>query len=66
MSFIMALPEAFLISKNFLLKFNFHTSMPVRAFLAGPVIEFAVASLTVSSQACSVAKQNPVKALRYE
>jgi putative ABC transport system permease protein len=65
-AFVMALPIAFLLGKNFLGRFYFHTPMPFWAFLAGPVIAFVVALLTVSSQTWSVANRNPIKALRYE
>ncbi|MGD0753860.1 MAG: ABC transporter permease [Bacteroidales bacterium] len=65
-AFLLALPIAFMLGKNFLMRFNFHTPMPVWAFLAGPVIASVVALLTVSSQTWSVANRNPVKALRYE
>jgi ABC-type antimicrobial peptide transport system permease subunit len=65
-AFFIALPIALLLGKNFLGRFNFHAPMPFWAFIAGPVIAFVVALLTVSSQTWSVANQNPVKSLRYE
>ncbi|HEX7494946.1 MAG TPA: FtsX-like permease family protein, partial [Bacteroidales bacterium] len=65
-AFFIALPVAFLIGKIFLGRFYFHTSMPLWAFLAGPLIAFVVALLTVSSQTWRVASRNPIKALRYE
>jgi putative ABC transport system permease protein len=65
-AFFIALPVALLLAKNFLGRFYFHTPIPFWAFLAGPVIAFVVALLTVSSQTWSVANRNPVKALRYE
>lgn len=61
-----AVPIAFLAGKSFLGKFYFHTPMPLWAFLTGPLIAYAVALLTVSTQTLSVANRNPVKALRYE
>jgi ABC-type antimicrobial peptide transport system permease subunit len=63
---IIALPMAFLLGKNFLGRFYFHAPMPLWAFIAGPVIAFVVALLTVSSQTWSVASRNPIKSLRYE
>jgi putative ABC transport system permease protein len=65
-AFIIALPIAMLVGKSFLGRFNFHTPMPLWAFLAGPVIAFAVALLTVCSQTWHVANRNPIKSLRYE
>jgi putative ABC transport system permease protein len=63
---ILALPVAFIVGKIFLGRFNFHTPMPLWAFVAGPVIALLVALLTVSSQTFGVANRNPVKTLRYE
>jgi ABC-type antimicrobial peptide transport system permease subunit len=65
-AFILAMPLAFMLGKVFLARFNFHSSVPLWAFIAGPVITFLVALLTVSSQTWSVAKRNPAEALRYE
>ncbi len=65
-SFLLALPLAFMLSKNFLMRFNFHAPMPEWAFLAGPVIASAVALLTVSYQSWCMANRNPVKTLRHE
>ena len=61
-----ALPIAILLGKNFLGRFNFHSPMPVWAFIAGPAIASVVALMTVISQTWSVANRNPVKSLRYE
>jgi ABC-type antimicrobial peptide transport system permease subunit len=65
-AFLIALPIALLLGKNFMGRFNFHAPMPLWAFLAGPVIAFIVALLTVSSQTWRVANREPVKSLRYE
>jgi ABC-type antimicrobial peptide transport system permease subunit len=65
-SFFIALPIAFALGKIFLGKFYFHAPVPVWAFLAGPAIAFIVALSTVSSLTWSVARRNPVEALRYE
>jgi putative ABC transport system permease protein len=61
-----ALPAALFLGRIFLGRFNFHTPMPLLAFLAGPAIAIAVALLTVSSLTWRVANRNPVKSLRYE
>jgi ABC-type antimicrobial peptide transport system permease subunit len=63
---VTALPLAFLLGKIFLGRFNFHTPMPVWAFLTGPAIALIVALLTVVVQTGRAAARNPVKALRYE
>ena len=65
-SFLIAMPIAFLVGKYFLGRFNFRTAMPLWAFIAGPLIAVVVALLTVSSQTWRVASMNPVKTLRYE
>lgn len=65
-SFLIALPFAFLLGRTFLERFHFHTSMPYWIFISGPAIAVAIALLTVSSQAWGVASRNPVKALKYE
>ena len=65
-SFLIAMPIAFIIGKFFLGRFNFHAAMPLWAFIAGPLIAVVVALLTVSSQTWRVASRNPVKTLRYE
>jgi ABC-type antimicrobial peptide transport system permease subunit len=65
-AFLMALPIASLLGKNFLGRFYFHSPMPFWAFLAGPVITCVVALLTVCSQTWRAASRNPVRALRYE
>jgi putative ABC transport system permease protein len=65
-SFLIALPIAFILGNIFLARFYFHTPIPIWAFLVGPAIAFIVALSTVSSQTWSVARRNPVEALRYE
>lgn len=65
-AFVLALPVAFISGKHFLGKFNFHSPMPIWAFLVGPFIAVIVALLTVSSQTWSVANRNPIKSLRFE
>jgi len=65
-AFFFALPVAFLLGNFFLGRFNFHTPMPLWAFLVGPILASAVALSTVSSQTWRAASRNPVKSLRYE
>ena len=65
-AFLIAVPLAFIFGKSFLGRFYFHSPIPLWAFIAGPLIAFTVALLTVSSQTWSVASRNPIKSLRYE
>lgn len=66
LAFAAAVPFAFFIGKSFLGKYFFHATMPLWAFIAGPLIVYAVALLTVSWQTWRIANRNPVEALRYE
>jgi ABC-type antimicrobial peptide transport system permease subunit len=65
-AFIIAVPVAFMFSKVFLARFNFHTTIPVWCFIAGPLIAFLTAILAVLLQTWKAAERNPVKSLRYE
>jgi len=65
-AFIIAMPIAFLLGNIFLGRFFFHTSMPLWAFLVGPLIAYFIALVTVGSQSWRAASRNPVDALRYE
>jgi ABC-type antimicrobial peptide transport system permease subunit len=65
-SFLIAVPIAFMLSYVFLSRFYFHTPLPVWTFIAGPLIAFTIALLTVISLTWRVANRNPVEALRYE
>jgi ABC-type antimicrobial peptide transport system permease subunit len=66
LAFLIAVPIAFILGKNFLGRFYFHSPVPLWAFIAGPLIAFLVALLTISSQTWKIASHNPVKSLRYE
>ena len=63
---IISLPLAFLLGNVFLSRFNFRISMPYWAFLAGPMIAYAIALAAISWQSWRAATRNPVEALRYE
>lgn len=65
-AFFLAIPLAFLIGKNFLGRYYFHTSMPYWAFIAGPLLAYSIALLTVGFQTWRAASKNPVETLRYE
>jgi ABC-type antimicrobial peptide transport system permease subunit len=61
-----AIPIAFMLGNMFLARFNFRTSMPYWAFIAGPVIAYLIALLAVGVQSWRAATRNPVESLRYE
>ena len=61
-----AFPAAYLLGRVFLARFNFHASMPLWAFVAGPLIACMIALITVGWQSWRAASKNPVEALRYE
>jgi ABC-type antimicrobial peptide transport system permease subunit len=63
---ILSLPVVLLFGNSFLGRFNFHASIPLWVFIAGPFVAIMVAILTVSIQTWGVAKRNPVDALRNE
>ena len=65
-SIIIALPVAYFIGNIFLTRFNFHATMPVWTFIAGPLIVYVIALSAVTLQSWRVATRNPVEALRYE
>jgi putative ABC transport system permease protein len=65
-AFFIALPLAFLIGNVFLSRFYFRTPMPLWTFIAGPLISYIVALLTVGWQSWRAAKRNPVESLSYE
>ena len=65
-AFFIALPLAFLIGNVFLSRFYFHTPMPLWTFIAGPLISYIVALLTVGWQSWRAATRNPVESLSYE
>jgi ABC-type antimicrobial peptide transport system permease subunit len=65
-AFFIALPVSFFLGNVFLGRFYFRSPMPLWVFLAGPVIAYIVALLTVSLQSWRAATRNPVEALRYD
>jgi putative ABC transport system permease protein len=66
LSFVIAVPIAFYLLQSWLSEFAFRTSLSWWVFATGGIIAFAVAILTVTWQSWKAAKNNPVKALRYE
>jgi ABC-type antimicrobial peptide transport system permease subunit len=65
-SIIIALPVAYLLGNIFLSRFNFHAPLPLWTFIAGPLIAYIIALLTVGWQSWKAAMRNPVESLRYE
>jgi hypothetical protein len=63
---LVAFPTAFIIGKTFLGRFHFHSSLPLWAFIAGPVLASAVALFTVTVHSLRVASRDPVNSLRHE
>lgn len=65
-AFLFALPVAFILGNIFLSGFYFRSPMPLWPFIAGPLIAYIVALLTVSWQSRKAASRNPVESLSYE
>jgi putative ABC transport system permease protein len=65
-SIIIAIPIAFLLGNIFLSRFSSHATVPIWAFIAGPLIAYMIALSTVSVQSLRAATRNPVETLRYE
>ncbi|MBK7710086.1 MAG: hypothetical protein IPJ37_03295 [Bacteroidales bacterium] len=65
-AFLIAVPLAFLLGKIFLSRFYFRTPMPFWTFIAGPLISYAIAILTVGWQSWRAASRNPVESLSYD
>ncbi len=66
LAFIIAVPVAYFVMKNWLQDFAYRTDMNPLLFLAAGVLALIIAWLTVSYQALRAALTNPVEALRYE
>ncbi len=62
-AFFIAIPIAYLIGKIFLSRFYFRSPMPVWTFIAGPLIAYLVALLSVGWQSLKAATKNPVESL---
>ena len=61
-----AVPIAYVLSRNWLNGFAFRTTMTVWPFVIATVISILITLITVSLQAYRTAKANPVDALKYE
>lgn len=65
-SFVIAVPVAWMLSDKWLKSFVYRTDVPVYIFLAAGFAITAIALFTVSAQAIRAALSNPVKSLRTE
>ena len=65
-SFIIATPVAFVLVNNWLDGFAYHISLGADAFVAGGLLAFIIAMITVSYQSLKAASANPVDSLQNE
>jgi len=63
---MVAVPVAYVLSRNWLNGFAFRTTMTMWPFIIAAAISILVTLITVSLQAYRSAKANPVDALKYE
>ncbi|EDM38104.1 putative FtsX-related transmembrane transport protein [Pedobacter sp. BAL39] len=63
---VIAIPVAYILSRNWLNGFAFRTSITVWPFVIAVVVSIMITLITVSLQAYRAAKANPVDALKYE
>jgi putative ABC transport system permease protein len=63
---LVAWPLSYLFMKNWLSNFAYHINISLLYFLIGSVIALLIAVLTVTYQAVTAARNNPVHSLRYE
>jgi putative ABC transport system permease protein len=63
---IIAFPAAYVLSKNWLQKYDYSVSIAIWPFLIAAGLSIAVALLTVSVQSFKVARANAADALKYE
>ncbi len=61
-----ALPVAYLLTKDWLSGFAYHISLQLWYFIGAGLVALTVAMLTVGSQAIQAANRNPVEGLREE
>ncbi|PZR22927.1 MAG: hypothetical protein DI535_25150 [Citrobacter freundii] len=66
LSFVIAVPVAWMLSEKWLGSFVYRTDVPVYIFVIAGLAIIAVAMFTVSTQAIRAALSNPVKSLRTE
>jgi putative ABC transport system permease protein len=65
-AFVVALPVAYLLMRNWLQNFAYKTSLSWWIFVLAGILAMGIVLLTVSVQSWKSASRNPVEALRYE
>lgn len=63
---VVAYPAAWLFAKGWLRNFAYHVDIKVWYFLIATIVVFAIAIVTVASQALTAARTNPADKLKYE
>jgi len=63
---LIAWPVAYFFLDSWLQNFAYHVNMNIFYFLAGSLLAFLIAVITVSYQTITAARSNPVDSLRYE
>ena len=63
---IIAWPVAYLVMRNWLMRFAYRTELGLEIFLVSAFLALFIATLTVSYQAIRAAIANPIDSLRYE
>ena len=66
LSNMIAIPVAYIVTKEWLQKYDYHTQVNVWPFLLATFLSLSIAVLTVSFQIFRVARANPIDALKYE
>ena len=66
LSYVLSCPAAYFIIRRWLQDFAFRTGISWWVFVLAGLAALLIAVLTITLQIYRVARQNPVKALRYE
>jgi putative ABC transport system permease protein len=66
LSNIIAIPVAYVLTTEWLQKYDYHTQMNIWPFLLSTILSLSIAVVTVSFQIFKVASANPIDALKYE
>jgi len=66
MAYLVAAPAAWLIIRRWLQDFAYRTSLSWWIFALAGLVTFVISVLTITLQIYRVARQNPVRVLRYE
>ena len=63
---LIAWPVAFIIMKNWLQNYAYHTNLSLFVFITAAFLAVLITLFTVSYQSVKAATANPVEALKYE